>query len=162
MHRHISIIYERSELAVINLQTSVGSLPSPLPSSQPRPPLSGGMLICMRPAGFCMWATLLSPCCITLEKVRKRDSGDVRFSQLSWIQLPLTQGELSLLSSVQMLQIPQHASTSAFTTAQLHHTAQPDSLRIKPRAGSALFLQLISDELAVPAFNSLEFSVNTS
>lgn len=52
-------------------------------------------------------------------------------------------GEAPLLSSVQMLQILQHASTSVFTGAQVHHTAQSDSLQIKPQAGSALFLQLI-------------------
>lgn len=92
LHGHTSIINERSELALINLQTSVCSLPSPLPSYQLCLPLSWGMLICMRPAGFCMWATLLSPCCIPLEKVRKRDSRDARYSRLSWIQLPLTLG----------------------------------------------------------------------
>lgn len=117
------------------------SLPSLLPSCQLCLPLSRGILICIRPADFCMRATLLSPCCITLEKVGNRDSGDARFSRLSSIQLPLTQK--ASFSSVVGANAADSATHVNFRSHQVHHTAQSDSLQIKPQAGSALFLLII-------------------
>lgn len=161
---NISIIYERSKLAIINPQTSVCSLPSWLPSYQLCLSPSWGTLICMRPADFCIWATLLSPCCIPLAKVSKRDSRDARFSRLSWIQLPLTQGKFLLHLRPQMLQIWRHASTSGSTPAQVHHTAQSGSLQIKPQAKKRTISSTneVINWLFHTAFNRLEFSVNTS
>lgn len=120
------------------------SLPSSLPSYQlcpppPAPELRGADL---HAAGrFCIWATLLSPCWITLQKVRKGGSRESQFSGLSWNQLAPIQGKILFRPPVSV-QMCTHFGFR-FTTAQANHAAQADSPQIKPGGGSALFLELI-------------------
>lgn len=105
----------------------------------PSPELRGADL---HAAGrFCIWATLLSPCWITLQKVRKGGSREAQFSGLSWIQLAPIQGNFLFHPPVSVQMCTRVGF--GFTTAQVNHAAQADSPQIKPGGESALFLELI-------------------
>lgn len=130
-------IRNHQPLDISALSPIIAAILSALPP--PAPGLRGADL---HAAGrFCIWATLLSPCCITLQKVRMGGSREAQFSGQSWIQLAPIQGKILFRPPVSV-QMGTHVGFG-FTTEQANHAAQADSPQIKPGGRSALFLELM-------------------